>query len=255
MHPDKLVLHESPASVLVAKKASAYGNFKPHHHNAWEIIYQVSGHIQTQQGKERIDMYPGMILIHPPRVAHADFASGAYEIYYILCQAPDQMPWPRVCYDDGDSEIGRVCAAMVQEWQRQTPERDQLLGLLMAEMDLRLRRSQENHERTKPEQTVTAAVQWMEEHFQETLTVGKIAQEVGVSVSSLHAHFLAQRGQTPMEFLQAARLRHALSLLHHTVFNLETIAEQCGYNSASHLSRHVKASTNRTPGQVRSQGS
>ena len=41
-------------------------------------------------------------------------------------------------------------------------------------------------------------------------------------------------------------MRHALGLLRGSTLPLESVARQCGYDSASHLSRSVKAATGKT---------
>jgi transcriptional regulator GlxA family with amidase domain len=51
--------------------------------------------------------------------------------------------------------------------------------------------------------------------------------------------------------LQEIRVRHALNLLRTSDITIEAVALQCGYDSASHLSRHIKRATGKTPGSLR----
>ena len=54
-----------------------------------------------------------------------------------------------------------------------------------------------------------------------------------------------------MDYLQALRVRSALGMLRNGDAGLETIADACGYDSASHLSRHIKRATGVSPGALR----
>jgi AraC-like DNA-binding protein len=42
-------------------------------------------------------------------------------------------------------------------------------------------------------------------------------------------------------------VRHALNLLRTSDITIEAVALQCGYDSASHLSRHIKRATGKAP--------
>ncbi|MEO7718814.1 MAG: AraC family transcriptional regulator [Capsulimonas sp.] len=221
-----------------------------HEDQFWEVMYLRGGHIVCQQGTERFAMHPGMVIIHPPRIRHADFATTAYLTYYLWVDSDTAASWPRLCYDDEHKSLERVCQTVLQEWGARNSDREQMLCLLYDQMNLLL--SRENHETASSGQAIVAAAeQIMETHYREKLTVGEIARRIGASPSSLHAHFARLRGQTPMDRLAKIRLRRALAQLHHTTLTLDSIASLCGYHSASHLSRRVKAVTGESPGRLR----
>jgi AraC-like DNA-binding protein len=192
-----------------------------------------------------------MVLAHPPGVEHADFGDSAYSLFFIYIDAPHGIPWPHVCSDDSDQSIGKTCEAIWREWGRASLGREQMLALLASQLDLLLRRARVSQQRSPEEELVAAAARILEERYRDAPTVDELAREVGVSRSSLYAHFIGVKHQTPPEYVLAVRLRHALGLLQHSRLKLETIAQQCGFYSSSHLSRHVKAATGKTPGALR----
>lgn len=226
-------------------------NFPLHQDDFWELMYVRSGHIICRQGEYSHTMYPGMAILHPPRVYHADYALTAYTTYYIWIDAPENAPWPCLYYDDEAHSLERVCETAAREWRGQGAEREEMLALLTGQIRVLLHRAVQAPEKSLNEHLVVAAEQIMEECYREALTVGEIARRVNTSASSLYGHFAELRAETPMAHLQRVRMRHALSLLYHSTLTLETIAETCGYYSASHLSRHVKAATGASPGQLR----
>jgi AraC-like DNA-binding protein len=196
-------------------------------------------------------MHPGMVVIHPPHVEHADFASSPYSIYYVWFKVESRPSWPRICHDDVQHSIGRVCEAVWREWSIRSPDRETMLQLLASELDILLRRSHEDQRRGSADTVVTEVCRIIDEYYRDPPSIRSIAAEVGVSRTRLYEQFVAQSGQTPADYLAQVRLRHALSLLHGSTLTLETIADHCGYHSASHLSRHVKHATGASPGRLR----
>jgi AraC-like DNA-binding protein len=58
-------------------------------------------------------------------------------------------------------------------------------------------------------QRVTRAVAWLREHFAQPLRIEVLAEHVGMSESSLHHHFKAVTGMTPMQYQKQLRLYEA----------------------------------------------
>lgn len=250
MHFDRVFLHERPTNLHCGLH---YGraDVSLHSHAIWEVIYQRTGNIRTLQGEDVFEMHPGMVLIHPPGIPHADYASSPYTLYFFLIDLPAMPPWPRVCSDDQHESIRRVFEAIYRETRSESPDRDAMVALLVSQLDLLLRRAYVEQERTPAERMVAEAQQIIEDRFRDSPTVAEIASEIGVSRSTLYAHFTRLRGQTPPDYLHAVRMRQALWLLRHSRLTLESVADHCGFHSASHLSRHVKSATGKSPGALR----
>jgi AraC-like DNA-binding protein len=255
MHVSPEVLHKSPQLlrlVAAGPYAAPVGrHFLPHKHPVWELVYYRSGHIQCPVGSEVYESQPGMFLLTPPETIHAEYAWTAYSNYYIQIDAPAASPWPRVIQDDADQSFGRLCAAIVREQSAAGSGRDTMLAALLTQLDILLRRSQEQRQLPPAESLVRRVEQILEERYNSGITIASIAQEVNVSPSHLRAQFVRLRGCTPMDYLQSVRVRHAVAMLQSSALTLEIIAGFCGYDSASHLSRHVKRVTGKTPGSLR----
>ncbi|QXI30041.1 AraC family transcriptional regulator [Pseudomonas vanderleydeniana] len=65
------------------------------------------------------------------------------------------------------------------------------------------------------------------------LQVADLARIAGLSNARLHARFMAECGQTPMDYIRSRRLRLALGLLRESVLPVGEIAERVGYSSQS----------------------
>ena len=260
MHQYLKKLHDPPDPFCLnmgTHRALLGEHYPPHWHDVWELVYIRTGRLVCQQGEQRQGLHSGMAILHPPGIIHADIAEAAYTTWFIMFRSSSCSAENRLHYDDDHHSLERLCHAIVTEWQSQHPQRDEMLAVLNQELQLRLNRSADTPKRAEQdaaECAVLVAEQMMETSYRRRLTVAEMADQAHVSVASMHAHFARLRGYTPMEFLQAARLRHAIVLLHHSTLTLDAVADLCGYHSPSHLSRHVKSATGHSPGQLRRDG-
>jgi len=226
-------------------------DFPPHKHVTWELAYYREGNIQCPIGDEIYLGQPGVLLATPPGITHAELARTGYVNFWVQIEAPAGVPWPRMCVDDRDQTLGHVCAALVREHREQALGHAEMGTLLVKQLDILLRRVQEQRQLSAAERLVRQVEHIVAERHGTPFRVQEIAREVGVSPTYLRTQFVRLRGLPPREHVQAVRARHALSLLRNSTLTLEAIAEICGYDSASHLSRHIKRVTGETPGSLR----
>lgn len=256
MHTSSECLHKALRARLRLENAGPHDapkgkDFPPHRHRSWELIYYRDGLVDSVVGGEIHPGRPGVVLTIPPGIVHAEQASAAYSNFWIQIEAPGRLPWPKVCYDDEHGTFGHVYAAVVREWQGRALGREAMLTLLVDQLDLLLRRAHERAHLSEGERLVREAERLLQERSGGPVRINEIAREIGISSSSLCAQFVRRRGRPPMAFLQDLRVQHALALIQNSNAPLEAIAGACGYDSTSHLSRHVKRATGKSPGSLR----
>lgn len=226
-------------------------DFPLHEHTTWELVYYHEGRVRCPIGAESHDASAGTLLATPPGTPHAEIAVTGYANTFLAVQAPARHRWPRVAFDDAERSLGRIVAAVHREANGGAPDRGRMVGLLLGELDLLLRRAYAAGAPSARERLVAEAERLLELRHGDRVRIADVAREVGASPSFLRAQFLAVRGRTPRASLQAVRLRHALAHLRNSTLTLEAVARLAGYASASHLSRHVKAATGMSPGGLR----
>jgi len=200
---------------------------------------------------QAVDMHPGMFVVHPPSVPHGDIADSDYVLYHVQFEFDADPEWPRISTDDPAQSVGSTLRAIIDEWYGAEPDRDEMLRILAARMNLLLRRSTW-HQAVPISETVVAHAQGeFRKRFAESITIDEVAATVGVSRSSLYSHFKVVLGKTPLEVLSDLRLSNAIFLLRHTHMGVGEIAEASGFCSASHLSHRLRATTGLSPGKVR----
>ncbi len=158
---------------------------------------------------------------------------------------------PRIAFDDAHGSLAHLFTSLLREYQSTQSDSAALIGALTTQLDILLLRTTNQTAPKIAEIVVREAEILWEEAPEQSWRIETTAHSLGISPSQLRADFAAVRGQSPTEILRAIRVRHALSLLAHSEHSLEVVAQQSGFHSASHLSRHIKAQTGQAPGKWR----
>ncbi len=99
---------------------------------------------------------------------------------------------------------------------------------------------------------VATAIQYIQDHFQEPISVDEIAEKCTISRRLLQDRFLKNTGRTIIEAINAKRLEHAQYLLLQPQIKLQQIARLSGFGSGERLSKVFRAAHDMTPSEFRS---
>ncbi|WP_229721839.1 AraC family transcriptional regulator [Marinobacterium nitratireducens] len=100
---------------------------------------------------------------------------------------------------------------------------------------------------------IAPVVHFIEKHFEQPLDIDAIAQQAGMSASSLHAHFKEVTSLSPMQFVKSLRLHRAHMLLLSGQLASEA-SYRVGYGSPSQFSREFKRFFGVSPRDVQTRG-
>ena len=241
-----------------AYQAQRGQNYPAHYHQALELVFYRTGHAQivwqTEAGLGTSEVHSGNLAIIPPGLVHADRAIGAYSNYYLQIEPQrfgmifDQV---RIFRDDAERNLERVLQALNTEWHSRSAQRERMMDLLLDQLEVLLTRLETEVEPSGAELLVRRMERLLEERFAENPSILELAQHLGASASGIRAQFSRLRGYSPKAYLQKVRLERAIAAIRGSSLSLEEIAELNGYDSASHLSRHIKQVRQVTPGTFR----
>jgi YesN/AraC family two-component response regulator len=102
------------------------------------------------------------------------------------------------------------------------------------------------------DQIIRDAINYIDKHFNEDITLQKIANNLNICVSYLVRRFKNYSGSSPSQYLIDQRIQHSKTLLKTTNDSIENIAFASGFNSAAHFITTFKKRTNLTPKEFRS---
>jgi AraC-like DNA-binding protein len=94
---------------------------------------------------------------------------------------------------------------------------------------------------------IRRAVQYIERHFREPLTLAQVASHVHLSANYFSERFGRLVGTSFQTYLQARRLRFARSLLASTTLGITEICHAAGFNNLSHFGRAYRRRFGRPP--------
>lgn len=95
------------------------------------------------------------------------------------------------------------------------------------------------------------AVQWLQIHYPEKVTLARASKALGAGVSTLVHHIKKETGKTFGQLLMDTRLSEAKKLLATTDIGITEVADMCGFFDQSHFTKAFKAGINLTPGEFR----
>ena len=98
---------------------------------------------------------------------------------------------------------------------------------------------------------VSKAKTFIENHYQENITLKDIAQAVNLSPSYFHALFSSTCSITPHEYLIHQRIAKAKEMLWYNDQSISLIAEFCGFGCQQYMNQVFKKYLNTTPARYR----
>lgn len=170
------------------------------------------------------------------------------------CLHPDMPPYPAVA----------ACIDQIDEVRRTFPEGYELLikgklfelffllhhyGLVTASAPAAPGR----HSREKALEKSRQILKYIEQHYQESLSIEKLASAVGFSQSHFMKFFKKTFGTSFTAYLNEYRLTMASRLLLASEDSILTVAAESGFENLSYFNRRFKERFGMTPGEFRRQ--
>jgi AraC family transcriptional activator FtrA len=103
----------------------------------------------------------------------------------------------------------------------------------------------------RPDVALGPVLDWVRAHLDEPLTLTLIARQAGTTTRTLSRRFLAEVGQSPLQWLSAQRVRRAQRLLETTDLTVDRVAARSGLGSAANMRIHFTRVTGTTPSAYR----
>jgi len=94
---------------------------------------------------------------------------------------------------------------------------------------------------------IIRAVKRIQDAYDQSIPIERLAEEHGMSVSGFHRHFKAVTGMTPLKFQKQLQLQEARRLMLSEDIDAATAGYRVGYNDASHFNREYKRLLGRPP--------
>jgi AraC-like DNA-binding protein len=230
-----------------------------HAHRAAEIVYHPSGRGQTLLGNRKWKFEEGSVVIYAPEEGHDQRMETSGEDLCIHIAVPTatsrqlragcyvprlERPW----LADGIRDLCRSRSVSGDSEQRVLDLRATAILLSLVELAC----ATSNSDRiSSAESKVTAAEQFMSEHFPAISSIRDVAEHVGVSHDYLRHLFKGVRGKSIVRHLNEIKIARARLLLLNTPLPLKQIATMCGFKDEYYFSAVFYKLTSTRPGAYR----
>lgn len=256
--------HGPPLALL---RIDEHPEFPQHHHEFWEIVMVTSGTGLMVFGSKPLPIKVGDVFVigrdqeHAYRETHSlDIINIAFDPTYIGSVDPVLEDWmsrdelfavgprwqpgetPGECLHLGPTEFARALdLAKRLEFELESDGAEARVAafayfLLLITLLRRHCLPREATGDAGPGTRVGRAVEFIENHFAEPITIDDIAACSHVSRRHFFRLFEQAVGLAPMEYLKKVRLQKAAAMLLTTNSNVTEVAFACGFNDSNYFS-------------------
>jgi len=232
----------------------------PSHFHEWACVsVLLEGRFEQRFPGRWCDCPPGVVIAKPGGERHEDRWYSGWSRHLIIEIDPachDQLGSARTVAEEifhvGD--VGAEGLALAASREVQHPDSATPLAVegLAFQLLARMIRGAERAERSgSPPRWLATAVEFLREHYAESLRIADIANTVGVHPDHLARVFSSVYGVSIAEFVRRLRVEEAANRLANSDDSISVIAYRCGFSDQSHLTRVFKRLRGVTPGRFR----
>jgi AraC family L-rhamnose operon regulatory protein RhaS len=270
------VTEEDPQIVAVK---TAHESVKNHNHDFFELVYIADGYCLHDMSSRMTLLMAGDLFIVPPWKTHRYMSNRDIKLYNCMFTAEAfgplyekliEAPGVKSLLDPDFSgflhahlelseraAITQTLEDMTQEFSKRQPGWDLLMLAHAVTLIVHCGRIfQHNVSETREKRAymgyVTQALKYIDEHYQDELTIHDIAEHIGVSNDYFSRQFKQVTGIAPVEYLRRYRFARAMELLAGGL-SVTEVSRSVGFKNLCHFSREFKNQLGVTPSQYRKQ--
>ena len=245
-------------------------------HNCWEFLYVDRGSVVVTAGETVYFMKAGELAFHRPGEFHSFHTVGEADIIVIsfYCDSPamHRLEQKVLLLHSREKEQLKFLVDEAQQvyahFENDPPYirmdkldsapwgSDQMIKNYLEQLFILICRRDDNvgfSQRAIPANRLNQgpvlaqrAKDYLQEHYQEQITLAGLSTALGVSVSQTKRVFREQIGQSMVNYLASLRISRAKRLIREGNLNFTQVAEQVGYDSIYYFSSLFKKRTGMT---------
>ncbi|XVO85853.1 AraC family transcriptional regulator [Pseudomonas palleroniana] len=230
-----------------------------HSHDHAQLVFGLSGHLDLEVDGRGSQVHESSVMVLPFNTHHACGSRDGSRClvldvpteHWLLQSLGEHADASRRLLDQPTRLALDARQNQLVQWLAHSPMEDPLIvqqGAVLLLASLNHPQAQPLPGRRLPYAAFNAHI---ERHVAHPLQVADLARIAELSVARLHARFMAECGQTPMDYIRTRRLQKALKLLRETVLPIGEIADCVGYSSQSAFAAAMLREFGASPGRLR----
>lgn len=263
---DMNFFHSDP--FYISRESKSYSSIPSfHYHDAYEILYIVSGELHYHIGSQPFQLVGGSMLLIRKKDEHRLInPNGAkFERVTLLFKeeflggllSGDLSFHPLSAFQSGSGSlrlkgqeqgyVEAIFAKMAAESANEFPESGFYLKILLSELLIYIHRLLNsgrpymNCSTNKVYQRISHITHFINHHYDQRLTLEELAVRFHVSPSHLSRTFKESTGFTLIEYVNHVRIKQACHLLKESNWQVSAIAESVGFGNSTHFGRTFKS--------------
>lgn len=169
---------------------------------------------------------------------------------------PEHSHWqfaPDNFHFTNDEGVKQIMGRLIWLFTENHPSKDVFADFMLNELIIRLLQTEARHlllenASTLPQQSRLAAViQYIRSHLHEPLTIPRLSRLACLSETHFFRCFKQELGLSPVDFINAERIKLAQRLLKDLSLSIHQVAYDCGFNNISYFNKCFKRATRLTP--------
>ncbi|KTB63947.1 AraC family transcriptional regulator [Pseudomonas fluorescens] len=230
-----------------------------HSHDHAQLVFGLSGHLDLEVDGRGSQVRESSVMVLPFSAHHACGSRDGSRClvldvpteHWVLQSLGEHADASRRLLDQPARLALDTRQSQLVQWLAHSPVDDPLIvqqGAVLLLASLNHPQAQPLPGRRLPYAAFNAHI---ERHLAHPLQVADLARIADLSVARLHARFIAECGQTPMDYIRSRRLQMALDLLRKTPLPIGEIADRVGYTSQSAFAAAMLREFGASPGALR----
>ena len=241
---------------------------KPHSHEFTEIAFIVSGSGTTNVNGTVRDIYSGDIIVYNAGVTHSLSCHNsspfeahivAFDQFEITGLRPNCLLPPQYDFLYHSSNNYNTFRVLFRQILVETDNKDvhyheiaQSTSYTLLMYLLRMiNKAHENIHENSQNEVLNRALDFIDKHYLENITLNKIAENCFISKYYLSHLFTQNMDTTIGKYILQKRLDESKRLLNFTELSISEIAHHSGFNDQSYFCRTFKKEFDITPGEYR----
>ncbi len=248
-------------SISSSKYENDWTSF-PHSHQFTEIFFIKSGSGYMKIENETVPVKADSLVLIGAQVLHTEFSNASDPLdYYVLgveglkistdrpaeysiVNSPASAPSLRLCFESILEEMYNKKKCYEEICQH-------YLAILILSIYRKDQISCELAEPLNSSRECHKARRYMEENYQDKITLSSLAENCNITKYYLSHQFRALYGKSPIAYLTDIRISAAKDLLTTTSYSIEEIAGSTGFSSSSYFSQTFQRLCHISPQQFR----
>ena len=256
------------APFYISRESKSHSSIpSEHYHDAYEILYLISGDLYYLIGNQSYHVVSGSLLLIRMNDVHKliNRNGSTFERVTLLFQeeylrgllTEESVFHPLAPFQSGSgtirirgSEQGfieDIFGKMITEQTNELSESNLYLKILLTELLIFIQRkidsgSQQHHlSSNRFHQHIPKVVHYINHHYNQRLTLDDISKRFYLSPSHLSRTFKESTGCTLIEYVNTIRVKQACCYLKESKLSVSDIAERVGFENLTHFGRTFKS--------------